>query len=228
MQKFKLNSKVYNIPSSWNDVSISQFIQLSNASKEEGDYKFIEELSILTQIPKSEILKATTRHINRLSEKIKWAQQLPKDQSPLYEFEFEGEKYSGVKSGFRARFEQFIDASHFQREMPGIEFWPYILTIYYTPYNKDNFTEYLEKMKRVSVTIGIRASAFFLTLQKISKNGMGTFLKETEQLLQTCLQVKSISETNTDGSELPTNSQIMTSLKSIKSMRKKLEKSSPT
>jgi hypothetical protein len=127
MKDYKFNEKTYQIPESWNEITIKQVIDLDELSDLMPDAQLIALISTYTGIPLDELKVSNLSEINEILSIMDFinTEYVPK---PTNEFEFKGSKYSCLPD---LREQEFQD-------------WLSIQNILYA--NKDNPAKGLARM----------------------------------------------------------------------------------
>jgi hypothetical protein len=93
MIKVELEGKKYNLPTSWEDVSIKKYKKIFNIDSEDGDITyFVTLLSILLDIPYDILIKIEYSSLTKLQNSINFIHE-PIIQDSITEFEIDGVKY---------------------------------------------------------------------------------------------------------------------------------------
>ncbi len=80
------------VPSSWKEVSIKQFQELSEVEST-GAQGAIERLSILCDCDPEDLRKTEIDTLNQLADKVRWTEALPSQDSYKKEFSLDGKRF---------------------------------------------------------------------------------------------------------------------------------------
>lgn len=110
MKKIKFKEVEYNVPESWNEVTLKQLIKVMDDAKEikSEALKKIALLSGYANIPIEVIKHSTKNDIEKLAGYLSFLNS-PLPDKPITEFEFKGHKYYVMPSLMKAEFQDFIN-----------------------------------------------------------------------------------------------------------------------
>ncbi len=107
MKILKIDETTYNIPTSWNDITLQQQIEVEKLIDEHQDFKQIAILSGYLKIEVDVIKKLHFNTVRKLMSELQFMQQqLPVE--PVHEFEHRGNKYYVIPSMLKGEFQDFI------------------------------------------------------------------------------------------------------------------------
>ena len=159
------------LPKSWSDVTVNQYIALSNVTSTDEYSSFLDIITIFTNNTKETLLNMDIDDINKISESMLWLQE-PVSTEVITEYKLNGKKYGIPKLdklslGQMITLEMLID-----KHKPGYyESIPYILAVVvrdvdnkgeYLPFNANEVYNNIELFGNLSIneTNGL---LFFLT-----------------------------------------------------------------
>lgn len=152
----------YKHPKSWSEVNLDKYIKLHNLYKEEEDEIELtfKRLSILLEIPYSQVEEIPLVTYNQMKEDLAFLQKEPNQTKYLETFEIDGITFkminlNGIKLG------QWVDLEYYQKDF--INNIHRILAILYKPESTfDDVSEFL--LNKMDVETGLSAFFFFYAI----------------------------------------------------------------
>ena len=114
MIELKIENKVYEMPNSWEEVSIKKYIEIQNLEGEEGTRKLIKVISILSDIDLKTLYQVQLEDLNQFD--MGW---LGKEIENGIEktIDIDGIKYGIVKDMKKLSLGEYVDLDFFVKDM---------------------------------------------------------------------------------------------------------------
>ena len=173
MKKTKINDIFYNIPESWDEVSLETQIKFADIKEEDEQEKLLKTICLYCKIPTINILKeAPIRTIKRI---IKTLEFLTNDipSEPLLTFVYKDKEYSVIENIEKEEFQDWISINQAidNNEDNKWKAVPYIIAILTKEDSLDNID--LEELSKtfydLPVSIANKISSFFLHSKNLSQ-----------------------------------------------------------
>jgi hypothetical protein len=193
------------LPDSWNDVTINQFIELSQLENNSNHSLMVA--SILSDTDSEEIKKYDTDSFNRIINHLAWTNQLPTESNWKPILEIDGDKYGFINKLSQLTLGEWVDVEHYLEDYNNNVHK--VLAIFYRPLItaiNDNYRlideydsnsmEIRAELFKEKVNIGdvYGSMVFFSIIAKMSIANLNHyFLIKTEILNQTKLSGGNLS-----------------------------------
>lgn len=188
MKNIVLNNKTYQVPTSWEEVTLEQQIKVTTDQEnfEDERLKRMALLSGYCSIPIDELKRTQLKEVKKLFKYLSFLNdELPKE--PLKEFEFNGNKYTVIDSLINQQFQDWVSvetafSNHKENE---VEALPTIFAVICKRENEtlDDFDIYqrAEEFKKLPMTIVEPLRVFFSQIEKLSIMATQLSSKETQE-----------------------------------------------
>lgn len=209
MIKIQIEDELYDFPSSWEDVTLGQFMQLSMVNDSDNSVeRIIKLINALTEISEYVIERISISDLSKLD--LSWIDE-ETPAIPMSRFQFEGKEYGAVEFT-KLTLGEFSDLEHFIKEnyLGNVH---KVMAILIRPivdgkiekYDSESLEERANILKnnmKIPHVNGL--SAFFLNGAEVSSEVMNLFLlsqKEMRKKMKHNQKAEKVSEDG-DGSEL--------------------------
>lgn len=203
-----------NVPTSWNDITLRQFVKLMRLQEEEGkeEPSIVDIMAVLTDTDKKYIYSLPSDFANTIMAHLLFLNE-PLKEEPKAEVEINGEKYK-INYMEKLKFGEYTDAN---TVMANDKFdYASLLAILCRKegekYDDDFIADHIEKRTEMwnnqPITKVYPLITFFLTLHAISGKHLEQYLTTTEdQLLQLVRDIKNSAKRG-DGLKLSMTSRM--------------------
>lgn len=148
MVKIEINNKLYNIPTSWEDINIHTYEKLQYIDYEQDKYKIlIDKIHVFTDIPKSELVKLNKNTFDFLGRTLYFLQE-NMEYVLVEQFKIDGVWYGLDRKLNEASYAQWIDMNNFNVSDKNLEDLSKIMSIIYRPIVKRSFSKKLDNFLR--------------------------------------------------------------------------------
>ncbi len=187
MKKIQLNSVSYQVPTSWDDVTVGDQIRISKIAQENtGLTSQLQLIAGYANIPVSVIKKT---HISKLPTLVKHLEfiQEPLEDEPIENFKFKGDTYYLMPTLIEGEFQDFIslESAIKNNEESNYKALPMMIAILAKKEgeNLDSYDleERAEMFKDLPIQTANRISSFFLSFAMLSSANTQTSLELVEK-----------------------------------------------
>lgn len=105
------------VPDGWNEISISQFQEISEVQSGDESDKFIQILSIILNYDPDDIRKMDIDSLNKILPLISWATKIPADANYKPIIEIDGEKYGFISRLSDLKTGEWIDLEFYLQDV---------------------------------------------------------------------------------------------------------------
>jgi len=109
MKQFQYKNQKYSVPCEWKEIPLRMVMQMARDEKEfvSDSGKQLAYISAYAGIPVDVLKHSTITEVGRLFQYLEFLSK-PLPETPIFEFEFEGEKYSVAETIAKQEFQDFI------------------------------------------------------------------------------------------------------------------------
>lgn len=187
MKQIELNGIKYNVPTSWEDITIKDQIRVSEISqKYTGLTSQLQLLAGYSNIPVDVLKHINIKHLPELLSNLEFINE-PLNQDPISKFEYKGDKYYVMPTLIDGEFQDFISLEsviqmYAEKPADGL---PFIIAILCKREGEtlDSFDieERAKHFLDLPIDIANRVSVFFSQLEKLSMINTPTFLEQYQK-----------------------------------------------
>ena len=187
MKNITLNNKKYNMPESWDDITVKDQIRIANIAQEyTGLTAQLQLIAGYANIPVDEIKHTHISKLPTLVKHLEFIQEPLKDE-PIEEFEFKGEKYHVMQTLIDGEFQDFIslESAIKNNEEKSYEAVPMMIAILAKKQGESlddyDIDERAKLFLDLPIKIANSISSFFLSFAMLSQSNTPTSLVEVEK-----------------------------------------------
>lgn len=194
MKIIEYNSKRYNIPTDWSDVTVERYAQFKH-ELESGEATTYKWLFKLIGIPHASFVNFPVQVASAIIQMVKPLLDSQPPTDPVFEFEHLGITYNVNKAIAFPVWGQHLDADAIMRRAERKDnadsMWsqmPRLLSVLCLPKGQTyeqaspTFEDRVEAMRTLPIDKGMRVAAFFLLVSKGSKVSTKSFLQRLKTL----------------------------------------------
>jgi hypothetical protein len=184
-----------NVPTSWEDISIRQFIQLNNLKKLEDQDEIeymMEIIGIMCNLTRKEVLEIPVPDLKYIYSRLSFTLSLPEAKQVKVKYVLDGITYIPVLEPSKMIAGQYIDIKEFSKN--GLDNLHYLMACIYIPegekYNQTLVTDTAKKFyEKMNVSVAYPLAVFFSTLLNDSiKITHDYLMEETRDQMRKILQ----------------------------------------
>lgn len=121
MKKITFQDKEYNVPTSWDEVTLKQQVEVSKVAKEQKHIKQIALVAGYTGIDIDVLKKTNIKELQPLFKHIEFVSQ-PINEEPIERFTHNGVEYSVTPTLLKSQFQDFISLENIVKEFEEREY----------------------------------------------------------------------------------------------------------
>ena len=187
MIHIEINEVIYNLPESWEEVTLDQFVRIL---KKGTELKESEMLGILAGVPVDVIRQTDSNDILQSMNLLSWTYQSLPDSKSVSEFEFEGIKYTVPENLGDVTFGEWEDINAYERKIQDNQ-WESLSFMIAILCREENqiyeprlVEEMAERFKQLPVTIAYGIGQFFFVNAKKYSDNLQASLDKIMTLIQ--------------------------------------------
>lgn len=185
METIKIDNQEYNIPQSWDELTLQQYIDImSIPSGFTPSNKLIKIFEYAGGIPVEISKKLDFNQLKQINNVLDWMNK-PYNPVEINEFDFKGEVYKAEPIS-ESVFGAYVDYETFLEKYGSIAGLPYLIAVMARKdgENYDDYNTYkrAEEFRALPLTVALDLSAFFLTNIKLTKIATETISKLKQEL----------------------------------------------
>ena len=190
MKQISFINQDYNLPESWQDISLKNLLLINQLKDEDKTWSNIIE--ILTGIKKENLRNANVDDVEALKEMLLFTNELP-EFKPIFNFEFDNKKWCLNENIFELSYGQFEDCMTYEKQFEKDELKriTYIISVVLALESQQEYDSKLNEARAklfeaLPCTIAYGIANFFLSVHKLSIKNMNDYLiqKEIQQNLK--------------------------------------------
>jgi len=183
------------IPTSWDQITIRQQMEVERLSEENPDLKSIAFIAGYCNIPFDEVKKMNIKDVKSILERLTFfSEPLPTD--PIAQFEYKGETYDVVQSLLKGEFQDYVSLQTTQDNFKSQPYkaLPYVVAIMCKKYGESlsdfDVEERASHFLELPISIASRVNAFFLhSLRLFSINYHDLLKASNHQLMESMTHI---------------------------------------